>query len=230
MIVIGIVGAPAGGKSTVAAFLEESGATWINADLIAREVLERSETQAELLRYFGPDIADKSGRVDRAKLAHRVFGDDESQRSGLNYLEGLIHPQTRQLIQQRLCEIDRNFSTAADSSGSNVPIVVLDVPLLFEVGWDRCCDQVWYVDTPSEFRLRWANERGWDRDELQRRERNQLPIQEKRQLSSVVIDNHGSLENLRATISDLWSSIIEAAGFAVDDGQCDPNQRWMPND
>ena len=222
MIVIGIVGSPAGGKSTVANSLQELGATWINADLLAREVLEQDETQQKLLDYFGSDIADKSGRIDRAKLAERVFGDDDSSRGGLRYLEGLVHPQTRQLIQQRLRETNRNFSNAAASSGLPEPVVVLDVPLLFEVGWDRCCDQIWCIDASRDRRLQWATLRGWDDAELQRRESSQLPIPTKRHLSTVVIDNTGTLENLRATIGSLWSSIQKSSSPAADDGHCEP--------
>ena len=140
MIVIGIVGSPAGGKSTVAKQLQALGATWINADLLAREVLERDEIQTQLLQHFGADIAGNSGRVDRAKLAARVFGDDDSSRQALTYLEGLIHPETHNLIELRLKEAQQ--SKPSESASSAQPVVVLDVPLLFEVGWDRSCDQV----------------------------------------------------------------------------------------
>jgi dephospho-CoA kinase len=78
MIVLGIVGSPAGGKSTVAAYLQELGATWINADQIARGVLEEDEVQQQLIDHFGSDIAASDGRIDRSKLASRVFGDDDA--------------------------------------------------------------------------------------------------------------------------------------------------------
>ncbi len=65
MIVVGLVGTPAGGKSTVAAYLQELGATWINADLIAREVLEEDEVQAQVIGHFGSEITDSGGRIDR---------------------------------------------------------------------------------------------------------------------------------------------------------------------
>lgn len=220
MIVIGIVGSPAGGKSTVAEQLEALGATWINADRLAREVLERGEIQNRLLDHFGADIAGKSGQVDRAKLAAVVFGDDDSSRRALTYLEGLIHPETRRLIELRLGEAQQ--SGASKSASLAQPIVVLDVPLLFEVGWDRCCDQVWCVDADPAVRLQRAAERGWNEGELHRRESNQLRIEEKRRLSNVVIENNGTLDKLHETVTQLWRSIESDAAATTDDRHCQP--------
>lgn len=222
MIVIGIVGSPAGGKSTVAKHLQELGATWINADLLARQVLETAPIQARLLEHFGPDIADKSGHVDRRKLAARVFGDDDSSRRCLTYLEGLIHPQTRQLITQRLKEASRLSATSSDPNSGPIHVVVLDVPLLFEVGWDRCCDEVWCIDADRDVRLARASDRGWDEAEMTRREGNQMEIAEKRRRSTLVIDNNGSPEQLRGTISNLWSSIQSRTPPVDDDSHCRP--------
>ncbi|MCP4889192.1 MAG: dephospho-CoA kinase [Planctomycetaceae bacterium] len=220
VIVIGIVGSPAGGKSTVAKQLEALGATWINADQLAREVLERGAIQNRLLDHFGADIAGKSGQVDRAKLAAVVFGDDDSSRRALTYLEGLIHPETRRLIELRL---DKALQSGASKSASLAqPIVVLDVPLLFEVGWDRCCDQVWCVDADPAVRLQRAAERGWNEGELHRRESNQLKIEEKRRLSNVVIENNGTLDKLHETVTQLWRSIESDATATTDDRHCQP--------
>jgi len=198
MIVIGIVGSPAGGKSTVAGYLQDLGAAWINADLIARQVLERADIQQQLLHHFGSKIADNDGRVDRAKLALEVFGDDASKRLALTYLESLIHPKTRQRIYEELL--------AAHRSGRKV--AVLDVPLMFEVGWDRGCDEIWCVDATWQTRLQRANSRGWDADQLRAREANQMSIEEKKRRSTVVIMNDRSLDELFETIDRLWRSLL----------------------
>ena len=197
MFVLGIVGSPAGGKSTVASYLAGLGATWINADLIARGVLEEDDIQQQLIGHFGAEIADSRGRVDRSKLASRVFGDDEAKRAALTYLERLIHPRTRLIITAKLQELERQ---GAD-------VVILDVPLLFEAGWDRSCDEIWCVDSDRSRRLSRVGDRGWDDDQLRRREENQINIEEKKRLSNVVIDNNGSLDQLHETLRGLWSSL-----------------------
>ncbi len=210
MIVIGIVGSPAGGKSTVARHLQDLGATWINADEIARGVLEQEDVQAELLRHFGSKIAGKDGRIDRSKLAAEVFGDDDAKRLALTYLESLIHPRTRRIISARLIEAHRQGRDVA----------ILDVPLMFESGWDRCCDEIWCVDADRTLRLQRAEVRGWDAQELSDREENQLDINEKKRLSSLVIMNNGSLSQLHETIERLWRSLTDRHKVLFPDLHC----------
>ena len=207
---IGVVGSPAGGKSTVAKLLQDHGATWINADLLARSVLEESEVQRQLIDHFGADVTDSGGRISRQKLAGRVFGDDDHKRAALTYLESVIHPRTRDLITQRLQEASDQGAVAA----------ILDVPLLFESQWDRCCDEIWCIDSSAANRLARVGERGWDQDELRRREESQLSIASKRQLSSRLIRNDGTLEQLGETIGDLWSSLVKRQSEHSSDRSC----------
>ncbi|TWT80036.1 Dephospho-CoA kinase [Planctomycetes bacterium CA13] len=197
MIVIGIVGAPAGGKSTVAGYLEELGATWINADLVARDVLQSPEIQAKLISHFGPEITGSDGQIERTALASVVFGDDEPSRTALHYLESVIHPPTREEITERLATAER----------SGVKVAILDVPLLFESKWDRSCDEIWFVDAPWAHRLRRAKQRGWDESELRKRESNQLSTDEKRRLSSCVIENGSGLTDLRRIVRSHWDKL-----------------------
>lgn len=114
MIVLGIVGTPAGGKSTVAKRLVELGATWINADLIAKEVMERPDVQDDLKQHYGAAIVGKDGKVDRAKLAALVFGDDDASRRRLQYLEGRIHPETKTLIKNQLFRFEKRGGCCGD--------------------------------------------------------------------------------------------------------------------
>ncbi|MGI9473760.1 MAG: dephospho-CoA kinase [Rubripirellula sp.] len=210
MIVLGIVGSPAGGKSTVAKYLQELGATWINADLIAREVLEEDAIQAQVLGHFGSEIAGKDGRIDRSLLADRVFGDDDEKRAELNYMEGLIHPRTRRIITNRLRELEQQQERVA----------ILDVPLLFKSGWDKSCDEIWCVDSDRKLRLMRIRGRGWDDGELRARESNQLDIREKRRLSTTLIMNNGTLRQLHGTIDQLWSSLLKRYEGATEDQHC----------
>ena len=209
MLLIGIVGSIAGGKSTVAKRLEELGATWLNADLVAREVLELPHIQAKLIEHFGDSITNKDGLIDRALLADQVFGDDEASKQRLTYLESVIHPQTR-------LELTKSLQIAEQKE---TQCVILDVPLLFESGWDLSCDVVWCVDAPREIRANRVQSRGWDRDELIKREANQMGIDEKAERSTTVIQNDGSLEELRETVNRLWGS-LHAEADRWPPGQC----------
>lgn len=210
MFILGIVGSPAGGKSTVASYLEELGATWINADQIARGVLEEEGVQQQLIGHFGVNITDQDGRIDRSKLASLVFGDDDSKRAALTYLESVIHPRTRLIITDRL----------RSSMQQGTPAAVLDVPKLFESGWDRLCDEIWCVDADRSLRLARAKKRGWDEQELRRREANQLDMEEKKRLSSVLIYNNSTLEELHETIRRRWSSFMRRQNELIQNSHC----------
>ena len=210
MIVLGIVGTPAGGKSTIAEYLAELGATWINADLIARAVMEEAGIQADLINHFGPRIRGKDGRIDRLKLSSIVFGDDDSSRSRLEYLENLIHPRTRRLIKDQLITSQQRGDAVA----------ILDVPLLFKSGWDCSCDEIWCVDADQDLRIRRVVTRGWDSSQLRAREKNQLEIEQKKRLSTHVILNNGTIADLGGTINVLWSSLLDTHASTTDQGHC----------
>lgn len=203
MIVIGIVGVPAGGKSTVAAQLADLGATWINADQIAHQVLQSADVAAQVVHYFGADVLDEKGHVDRRKLGAHVFGDDDSAVRGLRYLESLVHPRTAQIIQEKL----------AAAASANVAAVVLDVPLLFEKQWANQCDEVWYIDTAYPVQLAAAQRRGWTAAELRLRQSRQMSSQEKRRLSTRVISNDESLQVLKSRVEKTWRDCVNASAI-----------------
>lgn len=200
MIIIGVCGAPASGKSAVAAALHRLGAVWVNADAISHTVLADPEVVSQLVMRFGNAIVGADGKIDRPTLGQIVFGDDESAKTALRYLESVVHPETRRRMKE---EIGR-------ASDADAIAVVLDVPLLFESQWDRCCDEIWFVDTPRSQVVRAANERGWSVENLDKRISNQLSLDEKRRRATRVIDNSGSLEHLNETVKVLWDRLTEA--------------------
>lgn len=214
MIVMGIVGPPAGGKSTVARRLAEHGATWIDADQVAREAIELPEVKTKLIDRFGPSITDADGQIDRRRLASLVFGDDDSHRAALTYLEGAVHPPTRREVHARL-------QRAAGQGGT---IAVLEVVLLFEAGWDVCCDTIWCVDSSREVRQRRAAARGWDEAELGRREARQLSSDEKRRRSNHTLINDGELSALYTQVDSLYQVLADSKGAAADSGHCRTDQ------
>jgi dephospho-CoA kinase len=209
MVIIGIIGTPAGGKSTVARRLREHGATWINADRIAHRVLQSRSVVEQIAARFGPQMLTREGRIDRARLAEVVFGDDANQREGLRYLESVIHPATRRRVLRRLTTAGRYEVVAA----------VLDAPLLLEADWGVLCDAVWCVDASEEQRQQWIASRGWTLSELRRRERRQMPIQEKRRLSTSVIENDSDLVDLIAQTDKLWDQLMDRVRACVPDGR-----------
>lgn len=200
MVVIGLIGSPAGGKSTVAKRLGELGAAWIDADRIARRCLALSEVRRQLQGRFGPGVLDAAGRVDRRALADRVFGDDAESTQALDYLESVLHPQARRVVLRRMLRAARR----------GISVAVLDAPLLLEADWGVLCDFIWCVDAPVHLRKQWIAKRGWTIEELRRRERRQLEIQEKRRLSTHVIENTGSRDQLLHYTELLWGALTQA--------------------
>ncbi|TWT48067.1 Dephospho-CoA kinase [Rubripirellula amarantea] len=207
MFVLGIIGSIAGGKSTASAILQELGATWINADAIARSVLDRPEVVEKLIGYFGDSIVLKSPpkqgthpQIDRAALGKLVFGDDDSKRLALLYLESVVHPIVRHEI----------MSILKQCSQQQVQVALLDVPLLFESHWDVACDSIWCIDAPLQTRITRVQQRGWSADELIRREANQLSIDRKRALSDLVIDNNSSITYFTNIIRQHWQSLMQS--------------------
>lgn len=198
MILIGICGQPAGGKSAVAAILQRLGAVWVNADRIAHEVLANSSVIDQVVMRFGRAILDAEGKIDRPTLGRIVFGDDEEAKAALRYLESVVHPETR----------DRMKTEIANAIDEDVPVVVLDVPLLFESQWDVWCDEIWFIDTPRQTVVSAAKQRGWTVEMLDKRISNQFDIDEKRRLATRIIVNHGSLEQLEAAIGAWWQDVL----------------------
>lgn len=205
-VVIGLTGGIASGKSSAAALLAELGAAVLDADAIARSVLDEPAVRAKLLQRFGASIAAAGGEVgtiDRAALARLTFGHPEE----LAYLEALVHPRVREELARRL---------ARHLADQDVPAIVLDVPLLHEASptgapspLDEPCDLLVHVESPpAERRRRVVEQRGWAGDELARRESHQLPVDEKRRRADFVLQNDGTLARLRERVRE-W---IEAAG------------------
>ena len=198
MIVLGIVGTPAGGKSTVAKFLASLGAEWIDADAIAKACLDEPDVVETLVGHFGDSIRADDGSIERARVADLVFGTDREKQENLRFLESVVHPRTRRRILDRISVVSR----------ANAPVVLLDVPLLFESGWDRACDAIWCVDASPEIRLQRSMVRGWDTSELARREANQLPIDAKSRLSNLVMRNDATLESLHEKLRRQWGHLV----------------------
>lgn len=193
--VIGLVGGIGSGKSTVAAEIaRQAGGIVIDSDKEAKAALDRPDVRDQLVAWWGRGVVGRDGRIDRGQVADIVFRRPEERAR----LEGLVHPIVRSTRAQA---IER-----ARAAGASVAII--DAPLLFEAGVDRECDLILYVDAPLEARVgRVKATRGWDAAELERREKAQLPLEEKRQRSDDVVVNDGEPGALPGRVADLLQRI-----------------------
>jgi dephospho-CoA kinase len=199
MIVAGLTGGIATGKSTVAAIFEEAGARLVDADRIAREVVRKgSPAHREIVAHFGTGVLLGDGELDRKRLAAIVFNNPDEQRA----LECIVHPQVKQEIDRRVDLIRRQAPEA---------LVILDIPLLFESGMQEGLDAVIVVYAPERLQLERLMARdGLSEPEALARIRAQMPIDSKRALAARVIDNSGSREQTRAQALEIYRQL--AAG------------------
>ncbi len=202
MLVLGIVGGIASGKSLVSATLARLGSEVIDADRLGHEVLREPATIAAARNRWGDEVLAVSGELDRAKIAQRVFGDNEPARRERQFLEQLTHPQ----IATRAREAISHFATRGD-----VDVVVLDAALLLEAGWHEYCDRILFVDAPREARLSRARARGWSEDDFAAREASQMPLSEKRIHADTVIDNSGSPQETTKQVEAAWRLLVAEA-------------------
>ena len=196
MYKIGLTGGIASGKSTVVSMLRDYGAAIIDCDIIARDVVRPgSEGLQAVARAFGRQALQADGTMNRAYIGSVVFTDAARKKELEDILFPLIHR-----------EIDRQ---TADWEEKGAPMVFLDMPLLFEVKYHTYVDEVWlvYVDAATQL-TRLMARNGYTKEEALARIHSQFPIDEKRSLSQVVIDNTASLENTEAQVQKQWKQLL----------------------
>lgn len=198
MLRIGLTGGIGSGKSEVSRLLAEHGAVVIDADVLAREVVEPGTPGlAEVVEAFGADVLADDRSLDRAALGARVFGDDAARRR----LEAIIHPRVR----ARAAEIE----AAADPDA----IVVHDIPLLVETGQADAFDGVIVVDAPVEVQVeRLVGQRGMSANEAQGRIGAQASRQQRAGAADWIVDNTGSLADLKSAVARVWKELSDRAG------------------
>ena len=197
--VLGLSGGIGTGKSTVARFLAELGATVIDADSIVHELqAPGAPLLDEIADAFGAEIIDADGALDRAALADVVFRDPDAQAR----LAGIVHPKVAAVMSERMVR--------AQAAGA--ALIVLDIPLLFEGRKTRSdgasalpLDATVLVYAPEPLQIERQMERdGCDREKALRRIRAQLPIEDKKALADVVLDNSGSIEETERQARELF--------------------------
>jgi dephospho-CoA kinase len=190
---VGLTGGIASGKSTVSAILRELGAVVIDADALAREVVEKGTAGlAAVVDEFGRDVLTPDGDLDRAAMGALVFGDEDARRR----LEAIVHP----LVFERIVDLETHAPDGA--------LVVHDIPLLAESGRADTFDAVVVVDAPQELQVeRMLRDRGWTEAEALARIAAQATPEDRRAIATYVVQNTGSLEDLRRDVEAVHAEL-----------------------
>ena len=195
--VIGIVGGIGSGKSTVAREFGKLGCAVIDADRMVHALLEEPSVKNEVVRLLGPAIVGMDGRIDRRTMGQLVFAD----RRKLAALNAIIHPRVLERTEAMIAEYQRDDDVAA---------IVLDVPLLIDVGWADRCDRVLFVDCDLGRRVERAGRKGaLTEQDIKIRENFQISLDEKAKLADNTIDNNSELSTLVSQIKTIFSEIIK---------------------
>ncbi|MCK5473069.1 MAG: dephospho-CoA kinase, partial [Planctomycetes bacterium] len=184
------------GKSTVANEFAKLGAKVIDADKIAHKILDEKNTKEKIVSVFGKEILDSSGQIDRKKLAKAAFASGEK----IAKLDNIIHPPVLTKIEQLIEKYQKQPKITA---------IVLDVPLLMEIGWHKRCDKLVFVDCKQALRLnRIKTSRKLDKKQFEIREKFQISLDNKAAIADNTVDNNAGLSALVRQITDVFSRIM----------------------
>lgn len=200
MRTIGVTGGIASGKSLATRQLAERGAVVIDADKMGHEAYRPgTETFRQVVAAFGVEIVGANGEIDRKALGAKVFADPAERRR----LEEIVWPAMRKMMEERLEEL----------RAKDVEIVVLEAALLIEADWLSLVDEVWLVlASPETARRRLMERNGLTAEQAESRLRSQLTNEKRRAYATVVIENDGSLEELRRAVDEAWAKLEARVG------------------
>lgn len=196
-MIIGLTGGIASGKSTVSAYLEELGAVIIDSDKIAHDVIKKDRpAYKKIVNKFASNILNTNGDINRSRLASIIFSSNDKKK----VLEEITHPY-----------IIKNIFNKIEEYRESNRIIILDAPLLFEVGLDRVVDQTWLVYLDRETQIK----RLVSRDKISTKEAvnridAQLSMEEKKRIADYVLDNRGSIGDLKVKTLKKWREINES--------------------
>lgn len=197
MLVIGLTGGIASGKSTVSQYLKSLGAVIIDADVLARDLVSpQNEAWKEIMDTFGKDIVDEKGLLKRNNLGSIVFNSVEARKN----LNRILHPKIIKATKEMLDEYRKR----------NVPVVIVDAPLLIEAGMTELVDEVWVVAVPEKIQVgRLMLRSGLSQKEAVARLKTQMSLSAKLPYADRVIDNSKAVEETKKYVHHLWEKICK---------------------
>ena len=200
MLIVGLTGGVASGKTAVSQILREEGAYLIDADWIARELVQpHMAAWNELIRVFGKEILQGDGSIHRKRLAAKVFSDPEQR----NLLNQILHPRIKAEMDRRVKEIGRRDPDA---------IVVIDAALLIELKNHREMDKVIVVTSTEKQQIERLKKRdGVEQEEAQKILSSQMPLEEKLKVADFVIRNEGSFEETKKRVKEVFEELKRVA-------------------
>ena len=194
--IIGILGGVGSGKSAVANEFAKLGCGVVDADKLAHALLNEDDVREEVVGAFGREICDSSGNIDRRKLGTVVFADPER----LGVLNKILHRR----VLERTEELIRRYN-----GQNNVKAIVLDMPLLIEVGWEKRCDRLIFIECEGQLRAQRAEKAGvFDENQQRIRENLQISLDKKIALADNSINNNSGFSELARQVVTIFSSIL----------------------
>ncbi len=196
--IIGILGGVGSGKSSVAAELAKLDCAVIDADKIAHELLDEPSVKKEVINSFGQAVLDRTGKINHSKLADVVFADGDK----LSTLNRIVHPLVLARAERLIEQYNRQ---------QHVRAIVLDMPLLVEIGWDKRCDRLIFVDCKPQIRLKRAKKMGlFGKNQLKIRENFQISLDKKVAIADNTVDNNSGFSALAKQVADIFSYIVDS--------------------
>ena len=197
MFKIGLTGGIASGKSTVLTYFKDKGIPYIDADIVAREVVEPgTEGLQAIVETFGSNVLHADGTLNREALGAIVFHNEEKRQ--------LLNSCLKTHIRNRIMELTSQYEQG------NTPILIYDIPLLIEGEWYTMMDEVWlvYVNEMTQIE-RLMSRNGYTREDALARINSQMRLDDKRAYADIIIDNNGTPHDLTVQLNTIWNERIE---------------------
>ena len=197
MFKIGLTGGIASGKSTVLTYFKDKGIPYIDADIVAREVVEPGTEGLEaIVDGFGSNVLHDDGTLNREALGAIVFHNEEKRRQ--------LNDCLKEHIRNRIMELTAHYES------NRTDVLIYDIPLLIEGEWYTMMDEVWLVNVNELTQIeRLMSRNGFSKEDALARIKSQMRLDDKRSFADLIIDNNGTPQALTAQLDTIWSERLE---------------------